>query len=542
MKTKLLVLSAALMLVVSGCNTSKKSEFTPDTSASTTETSSSEGTETVSVTGVSLDQHEVNLKVGQSVTLTPTVSPSNATNKNVTWTATGSGVVTVDNGVVTAEKAGESVVTVRTADGGFTDTCTINVSEAVKVDVAYSDGSFDFNGTQQPGKFVYWAGDGGAVSSATYNSSTGKYSLTYTTGWAWYGVQIFYLLPYAEAEDKYDVTWTLNSTAAGNITVNGEVKTLVAGDNVISFTDASLHGNRTLDVQLGVDGGAQFGAGTVSFANPVVYDKNGATYHQTSFINGNQLLKRIQVRNGKYVTAPADPAAPAGKVFAGWYDGTTKFDGTQAVTAAHEYSAKFIDESEATKYTVNVYDGSTLLGSIKVLEGSKVDLSSIIFPFGYEADGYYKNNTLTEVFDPAKEIITGNTDIYAKKRVAVTNSCYNMYEDYITHLADGSLQIKLEGWGANVWDVQLNYVLPTGTHNYTVNYTYSIDKAGADVQIYDGAPKAGPNTLTVGNNLSGQLTYNGALTNSNKLTFELGALPKSQVATFVLHSITLTIA
>ena len=178
MKTKLLVLSAALMLVVSGCNTSKKSEFTPDTSASTTETSSSTSQEEVThVTGVSLNQASVDLKVGQSVTLVATVAPSNATNKNVTWTATGNGIVSVDNGVVTAEKTGQSVVTVTTVDGGFTTQCTINVSEAAKVDIAYSDGTFEFNGTEQKGKFVYWAGDGGAVSNASYNSSTGKYSL-----------------------------------------------------------------------------------------------------------------------------------------------------------------------------------------------------------------------------------------------------------------------------------------------------------------------------------------------------------------------------
>ena len=501
-------------------------------------------TTVVNVQSVSLDHETATLEIGQSVTLHETVLPANATNKNVTWSATGEGIVSVDDGVVTALAAGTSVVTVKTADGNKTDSCTVTVNpEAAPVDIAYSDGTFEFNGNQQPGKFVYWAGDGGSVSSATYNADTQKYSLAFTTGWAWYGVQVFYLLPYAEATDEYDISWVVNSTIAMNITVNGEVKGLSVGDNTISFTKVGLHQGRTLNVQLGVDGVDGSGkTGTLTFANPEVYDKSNNRYHEISFSKESTLLKKIQVKEGKFVTAPSDPAAPSGQVFSGWFDGETKFDATQAVNAAHAYVARFIDESLATKYTVSVYDGETLLGTIQVLEGSKVDLSSIVFPFGYESDGYFKNAGLSEAFDPAAEIINENTTIYAKKRVAVTSASYNMYDDYVSHLADGSLQIQLTGWGANVWDVQLNYVLPEGNHNYTINYVYSIDKAGADVQIYDNATKAGPNTLVVGNNQNGSLNYNGALTSQNKLTFELGALPSEQTATFVLHSISLTIA
>ena len=537
MKSKLLILSAALMLVLAGCSGDKKSEFTPASSGQTSG-------DTVAVTGVSLDRQSLNLMVGDTETLVATVAPENASNRAVNWSATGDGVVSVDNGLVRALKAGDAVVTATTVDGNFTASCNVHVAALEKPDIAYSDGTFDFNGTEQAGKFVYWAGDGGNVTVHSYDSSTKKYTLTFTTGWAWYGVQVFYLLPYAEAEDRYDITWVVNSQAAGQITVNGSVKSLVAGDNTIEFSDVGLSGNRTLNVQMGVDGGAQqFTLGnTITFGNPVVKDKTSNVYYRTTFAKDSNVLKDIQVKSGKKVTAPADPVAPAGQVFKGWYDGEVKFDSTQAVTAAHNYVATFIDEGLATKYTVSVYDGSDLLGTIEVLEGSKVDLSSIQFPFGYEADSYYKNSGLTEAFDPAVEIINESINIYAKKRVMVTNACYNMYDSYVSHLADGSLQIQLEGWGANVWDVQLNYVLPVGNYNYTIDFHYSIDKAGADVQIYDNATKAGPVALTTGSNVAQSISYNGALTAQNKLTFELGALPSGQVATFVLHDITLHIA
>lgn len=38
---------------------------------------------TTAVTGVTLDQTELNLKVGQTATLTPTITPDNASNKNI---------------------------------------------------------------------------------------------------------------------------------------------------------------------------------------------------------------------------------------------------------------------------------------------------------------------------------------------------------------------------------------------------------------------------------------------------------------------------
>ena len=88
------------------------------------------GDTTVSVTGISLSQSTLSITVGGTATLSYTISPSNATNQNVTWSASNSNV-TVSNGVVTANTVGDSVVTVTTADGGHTASCSITVSEAV---------------------------------------------------------------------------------------------------------------------------------------------------------------------------------------------------------------------------------------------------------------------------------------------------------------------------------------------------------------------------------------------------------------------------
>lgn len=81
----------------------------------------------VDVTGVSLDQDSKTLVKGQSFTLTATVAPSNATNKNITWTSTDPTVASVSNGEVTALKKGTTTIRVTTEDGSFTDECAVTV-------------------------------------------------------------------------------------------------------------------------------------------------------------------------------------------------------------------------------------------------------------------------------------------------------------------------------------------------------------------------------------------------------------------------------
>ena len=82
---------------------------------------------TVDVTGVTLNKTELSLTVGESATLTATVTPANATDSSVTWHSSNPSVVTVENGVVTAKGAGSATVTVTTSNGK-TAFCTVTVS------------------------------------------------------------------------------------------------------------------------------------------------------------------------------------------------------------------------------------------------------------------------------------------------------------------------------------------------------------------------------------------------------------------------------
>ena len=85
--------------------------------------------ERVSVTGVSVEDAE--LYVGTSRKLTCVVSPVEATNKKVVFESDDWSVAEInyETGVVTGIAPGTTTVTVTTEDGGFTDSCTVTVSE-----------------------------------------------------------------------------------------------------------------------------------------------------------------------------------------------------------------------------------------------------------------------------------------------------------------------------------------------------------------------------------------------------------------------------
>ena len=90
----------------------------------------------IPVTGVSLDKTTLSFNaIGQSKTLTATVEPADATNKNVSWSSSNPSVAAVDNGIVTAVGEGTAVITVTTEDGGKTATCTVTVTIDTSVPV-----------------------------------------------------------------------------------------------------------------------------------------------------------------------------------------------------------------------------------------------------------------------------------------------------------------------------------------------------------------------------------------------------------------------
>ena len=134
------------------------------------------------VTGVSLDESSLSLTKGDTVTLTATVTPSDAYDKSVTWKSSNTSVVTVKNGVITAVGGGTATVTVTTVDGGYTDSCVVTVNSPVtdvtlnKSNITLEKGSTEkltaiVAPTDATNKNVTWKSSNSAVASV---SSTGE--------------------------------------------------------------------------------------------------------------------------------------------------------------------------------------------------------------------------------------------------------------------------------------------------------------------------------------------------------------------------------
>ena len=133
----------------------------------------------VSVTGITLNMSSLTLSVDEMVDISASVTPSNATQKDVIWSSSDTSVATVSlEGVVTAVAPGIATIIATTHDGGFTATCKVTVSaKAEWVDLGLPSG-------------IKWAS---CNLGATKPEEYGDY-------FAWGEIEPYYETGYAQAE------------------------------------------------------------------------------------------------------------------------------------------------------------------------------------------------------------------------------------------------------------------------------------------------------------------------------------------------------
>jgi alpha-amylase len=160
-------------------------------------------TGTVLVTGVTVSPTSASINVGATQQLTATIAPTNATNKNVTWTTGNSSIASVStSGLVTGVAAGTANITVTTADGAKTATSVITVNTTTiiptGVTVTPTSATITVAGTQQLTATV-------APTNATNKS----------------------------------VTWTSSNSAIATISTSGLVTGIASGSATITVTTVS---------------------------------------------------------------------------------------------------------------------------------------------------------------------------------------------------------------------------------------------------------------------------------------------------------------
>ena len=124
----------------------------------------------ISVNGVSLNASTNSIMPSDVETLTATISPANASNKNVIWSVNNNNVTINPSGLsceVTGVNIGTSIVTVTTEDGNYSASCTFTIHEIGLNSIAI---------TTPPSTTTYHYGESfskyGMVVTATYDDNT----------------------------------------------------------------------------------------------------------------------------------------------------------------------------------------------------------------------------------------------------------------------------------------------------------------------------------------------------------------------------------
>ena len=170
----------------------------------------------VSISGSGVSDGKLSLKLGASVQLTATVTPSNATDKTVSWTSSNSSVAKVSDGKITAVKAGTATITA-TAGG-----------KTASVVVAVADNPV-------PVTSVSVSGDG---------VSDGKLSLKSGAS-----AQLTATVKPDNATDR-KVTWTSSDSSVANVMGTGVV---TAGSKAGKATVTATAGGKSASVEVTVE-------------------------------------------------------------------------------------------------------------------------------------------------------------------------------------------------------------------------------------------------------------------------------------------------
>lgn len=96
----------------------------------------------VQITSLALDETSVKLGEGQNYILYAIIKPSNATNQELVWSSSNTGVITVNDGSIKAISTGEATVTI-TSKNGKTAQCKFYVNGRPNNTVKYATNSFN---------------------------------------------------------------------------------------------------------------------------------------------------------------------------------------------------------------------------------------------------------------------------------------------------------------------------------------------------------------------------------------------------------------
>ncbi|MDD3063244.1 MAG: Ig-like domain-containing protein [Massilibacteroides sp.] len=168
---------------------------------------------------VRLDKTTLNLKTDATARLTATVSPSNATNPKVSWNSSDPSVATIEDGTLTALKAGSTTIQAITNDGYYIASCLITVTSS------------------------------GTGTIPVENITLGETSVTLKPG----DVYTPTVVIHPENATNRTVHWSSSDTDVIEITVNGVIFAVAIGNAVLTATTEDGRHTATVNCEVTTD-------------------------------------------------------------------------------------------------------------------------------------------------------------------------------------------------------------------------------------------------------------------------------------------------
>ncbi len=327
-----------------------------------------DGSEPKAVTGVSISETSISVEELQSIQITASVIPADATDKRFTWSSSNTNIATVSNGLINAIAFGNATITVTTVDGGYTATCDVEVTE--RESPCVNPTILTLPHTQDGTGVFCWETSGDLQYINSWNVGTltingvditneyinqfpprinGKYQIYYESLVAWAHVEI------AGADNENPpITYTLNSTVVGQGTVSPASGTYDEG-TLVNLTASAAAGwefsqwgqdasgiSPTTTVTM--DNDKSVTATFIEVVNPVYFSLSVSTIGEGSVTLNPDGGTYIE---GTIVNLTANPAS--GYKFDNWSDDASGISTTTTVTmdADKNITANFSETSVA---------------------------------------------------------------------------------------------------------------------------------------------------------------------------------------------------
>ncbi|MDD3368569.1 MAG: Ig-like domain-containing protein [Lachnospiraceae bacterium] len=361
---------------------------------------------TIAVSGISLNKSSLSLKKGSSETLTATISPSDASDKGISWESSNTSIATVSDGKVTAVAKGTATITAKAkGDSGKTATCSVTVEEVENPSITLSATS----------------GSIGVGASTTITATVKPDNLSDKT-----------------------VTWTTSDAKIATVD-GGKITGVAAGTATITATTKATP------------------AGTATYKVTVTADKPTVSLSATSgtIIAGNSTTITATVKpdslSDKTVTWKSDNEKIAkvdGGKITGVAAGTATITATTKATPVATATYKVTVKNDPKKDTTTVLKdnhGNELY--IKV--GNEYKLAHYADYYNYSTF-YKKTNVATDYSYTGWQTIDGKTYFFDKNGNKVTGdqviqgAKYSFDGDGALKSGSGSMGIDVSKWNGSI--------------------------------------------------------------------------------------------